>query len=167
MILLCSSVAVFDTSLALNSSPSLILLMISSSSSSCNRPCFLNLSALFYSCSIIVLRGGVRNFPFLHKSFSFTHVVNNWCCLLAALLLLNIDACCWSLLRLEVPCPLDNPPCACVVSPPPDIEGRSVMTICHLAPRCLHQQNWRQEDLSTLRGRSQTGCSRRQGRQRG
>jgi hypothetical protein len=130
--------------------------MMSSSSLSRNHPCFLNLSALFCSCSIIVLCGVVCNFPFLHKSFSFTHVINNWCCLLAALLLLIIDARCWSLLRLEVPRPLDNPPCACVVSPPADIEGRSVMTICHPAPRRLNQQNRRREDLSTLRGRSRT-----------
>ncbi len=37
---------------------------LASSSSSRNCPCFLNLSALFCSCSIIVLCRVVRNFPF-------------------------------------------------------------------------------------------------------
>ena len=76
----CSSLAAVPSlplSVSLKFLPSLILLIISSSSSSCNLPCFLNLSALFQSCSIILICKVVRNFPFIHKSFNFTHDDNN------------------------------------------------------------------------------------------
>ena len=144
MTFLCLSVAVLDALLASNSTLSLISLMMSSSCSSCNLPCFLNLSSLFHSCSIIVLCGVVCNFPFYIKKFSFTHVDNNWCYLLVASLLLHVGACCWSLLCLKAPHPLNNLHCACAVSPPTDVEERLVGTICPPAPRRHHQQNQRQ-----------------------
>jgi hypothetical protein len=72
---LCLSFAAFSallfSSLVLSLSPSLIPLIISSKSWSCNLPCFLNQSALFCICSIIDVCGVVLNF-LLNIDFSIS-----------------------------------------------------------------------------------------------
>ncbi len=141
----------------LNSPPAFILLIISSKSWSCNRPCFLNQSALIHSCSIIDRCDVVFDFPLILRFFNFIHVDNNWWCLLAASFRWCPDARCSLVLCLGVVSPLDNPPCALLVPPLTDVEEGSVMTICPSAHLRLHQPNRRWQDHPILRWRLRDG----------